>query len=108
MVLIVGKTTRFDTDWVPFEITQAVDTFEIPIIAAYTEYEYITMPPELEAWWPKALADRIRNGTARVIHVPFKKEPLKAAIDQFDHDNLPTGALNYYERQAYVRWGLIK
>src|SRR5258706_15113466 len=30
MVLILGKTTRFDTDWVPFESSYAVDTCEIP------------------------------------------------------------------------------
>ena len=25
MLLIVGENTRFDTDWVPFEIAQAID-----------------------------------------------------------------------------------
>src|SRR6266478_327669 len=35
LVLIIGKTTRLDTDWVPFEIASAIDTYEIPIIAAY-------------------------------------------------------------------------
>src|SRR5713101_1705961 len=44
MILILGKTTRFDTDWVPFEITYAVDTCEIPIIAAYPAYAYIRNP----------------------------------------------------------------
>ena len=29
MVLIVGKTTRNDRDWVPFEIEQAVDYYKI-------------------------------------------------------------------------------
>ena len=107
MVLIIGETTRLDTDWVPFEIQQAVDSYKIPIIAAYTEYTSILAPAELSQWWPKALADRINNQTAMAIHIPFKKEPLKAAIDQFDHDNLPSGPLNYYSREAYVKWGLI-
>src|SRR5579875_1725861 len=35
MVLIIGPTTKRDTDWVPYEIEQAVDTCEIPIIATY-------------------------------------------------------------------------
>jgi hypothetical protein len=30
MVLIVGNTTRFDTDWVPFEIEKAVMTMLFP------------------------------------------------------------------------------
>src|SRR5580692_2905986 len=39
MVLIIGETTYLDTDWVPFEIEKAVDTYGIPIIAAYTVFE---------------------------------------------------------------------
>ncbi len=35
MVLIIGKTTREDTDWVPFEIRYVVDECRIPTIAAY-------------------------------------------------------------------------
>ena len=107
MVLIIGETTRFDTDWVPFEIEQAVDSYEIPIIAAYTGYESILAPNQLSILWPKALALRINNKSARVIHVPFKKEPLKTAIGQFNHSNLPGGPLTHYVRDAYVKWGLI-
>lgn len=107
MVLIVGKTTRFDTDWVPFDICSAVDTYGLPIIAAYPGYNWITEPGKLRELWPKALAERIDNQTARVIHLPFKKEPLKDAIDQFDHNNLPNGPLAYYGRDTYVGWGLM-
>src|SRR6266478_4918902 len=39
MVLIIGETTRLDTDWVPFEIEQAIDTYNIPIIASYVVWE---------------------------------------------------------------------
>src|SRR4051812_42325809 len=35
MLLIVGSTTRFDTDWVPFEIQYAIDSCGIPVVAAY-------------------------------------------------------------------------
>lgn len=108
MVLIIGETTRFDTDWVPFEICAAVDTYEIPIIAAYTEFNAITAPPELRKWWPKALEERIDDGTAKVIHISFKKEPLKAAINQFDHNTLPKSGLAYYGRDVYVKWGLMR
>jgi len=107
MILIIGETTRYDTDWVPFEIEQAIDNYEIPIIAAYTGYDSILAPNQLSALWPAALRTRINNSTARVIHVPFKKEPVKAAIGQFTHDALPNGPLTYYVRDVYVRWGLI-
>ncbi len=107
MVLIIGETTRLDTDWVPFEIAQAVDIYKLPIIATYPDYGPILEPAKFSQLWPKALADRINNQTARVIHIPFKKMPLQAAIDQFDHNNLPQAPLTYYLRDTYARWGLV-
>ena len=108
MVLIIGETTKNDTDWVPFEITQAVDTYEIPIIAAYTDYCPVLEPAKFWPLWPKALADRINNKTASVIHIPFKKAPLLDAIGQFSHTKLPKGgSLSYYGRDTYQKWGLV-
>lgn len=106
MILIIGKTTREDKDWVPFEIRYAVDECEIPLIAAYPGYKPIFDPSKLSHLWPKALQVRINNKTARVLHIPFKKEPLKEAVSQFNHNNLPNTALSYYNRQAYEDWGL--
>jgi hypothetical protein len=106
MILILGQTTRLDHDWVPFEISYAIDTCKIPIIAAYPSYEYIQAPNQLSALWPQALADRIRTGVARVIHIPFKQRPLTDAVRQFTHDALPSGALVYYTREAYASFGI--
>ena len=39
MVLIIGQTTAWDDDWVPFEIEKAVDHFKFPIIAVYTGFD---------------------------------------------------------------------
>ena len=108
MVLIIGKTTKNDTDWVPFEIAQAIDTYKIPIIAAYTNYTSIHAPADLRPLWPLALAQRIDNQTAHVIHIPFKKAPLMDAIPRFDHNNYPNGGgLGYYTREAQQQWGLL-
>jgi hypothetical protein len=112
MVLIIGNTTRFDTDWVPFEIGQAVDVYKIPIIATYV-VNYGTIlypkppiydPSKLSLYWPRSLADRIYNKTARVIHIPFRKEPVADAIDQFDHNNKPIDGFEFYPRSAYQSW----
>lgn len=106
MVLIVGRTTRFDTDWVPFEISYAVDDCRIPIIAAYPGYEVITEPKELAALWPPALANRIANGSARVIHVPFKQAVLRDAMGQFGPDKQPPHGYWYYSRDAHRAFGI--
>lgn len=108
LLLIIGETTKKDTDWVPFEIRYAIDDCNLPVIAVYTDYPCILSPRELSDLWPIALKSRIDNKTARVIHIPFKKEPIKAAIDQFDHNNLPNGALIYYTRESYKRWGILE
>ena len=107
MVLIVGDTTRFDTDWVPFEIEQAVDRYELPIIAAYPNYDYILDPSKLRPLWPAALEDRIDKETVRVIHIPFKKLPIADAIEQFTPANPPNSSLDYYTRDTYRGWGII-
>lgn len=107
LVLIIGGTTWSDTDWVPFEIANAIDRYKLPIIATYPEYPYILTPHTHRSEWPHALETRIDSGEARVIHIPFKKAPLAAAIDQFDCASLPSSGLSFYTRESYVRWGLI-
>lgn len=107
MILILGHATRFDDDWVPFEIAYAVDKCKIPIIAAYPGYVAIKFPNQLSNTWPRALAMRIRSGTARVIHVPFTKAPLSDAATQFNHGNFPPGGgLGIYSDEAYRSFGV--
>ena len=107
MVLIIGKTTKFDTDWVPFEIEQSIDVYNIPIIATYTNCNPILDPLKLRSLWPRALKKRIDDQTAHVIHIPFKKYPILAAINEFDSNNHPNSSLVYYSRKAYESWGLL-
>ena len=105
MVLVIGETTRFDTDWVPFEIEKAVDVYEIPIIVAYTVFDKpIRKPAFFSTYWPDALTIRINNGTARCIHIPFRKEALKDAISQFSHNNPPE--FDFYSNAAYESFGI--
>lgn len=110
MVLIIGGTTAKDDDWVPFEISNAVDLYKIPIIATYTFVATpIRSPLALKQWWPPALASRIANNTASVIHIPFKKAVLTDAITQFSHNVLPMGGggLAFYSDTAYQHFGVV-
>jgi hypothetical protein len=108
MILIIGQTTKEDTDWVPMEIRYAVDQCEIPIIAAYPGYNSIMAPAQLSQLWPQALSVRIRDGKARVIHIPFRKEPLIDAVSRFTHNNYPLGGgLGYYNESTYRSWGYL-
>lgn len=109
MLLVIGSTTKIDDDWIPFEISHAVDKFKIPIIAAYTNISTPIRNPSLQkARWPAALAVRINNGTASVIHMPFKKAALLDAIGQFSHNKMPVGkGLGIYNDDAYRNFGIV-
>ena len=106
IVLIVGKTTKNDTDFVPFEIEYAVDTCQIPIIVAYTQYGSILNPKSHRNEWPAALSERIDAGTVSAIHIPFKQKVIDAAIKQFSHSKLPNGPLSYYTKEAQIGLGV--
>lgn len=106
MVLIVGPTTKLDTDWVPFEIAHAIDACKIPIIAAYTGYTKILDPSQLNQLWPASLSSRIHSGIAKVIHIPFNKNAINNAIRQFDFSNMPATSLNYYTIEAHRDFGV--
>lgn len=107
MVLIIGETTKFDLDWVPFEIEYAIDVCKIPIIVAYLDTNAISNPRLLANKWPAALKQRIENGTAQLIHIPFKKEPIHHATATFSHNNPPKGgALGIYSLDSYKSWGI--
>lgn len=109
MVLIVTAITKRDTDWVPFEIQQAIDQYQLPLIAAYPGYSAVMAPQQLSGLWPAALAARIRAGAAKVIHIPFAQAPLLDAIGQFTvHENRLTNGMNYYSMEAHRAFGLLQ
>ncbi len=108
MVLIIGARTKFDTDFVPYEIRYAIDTCKIPIIAAYPGQGVIRNPGALKRLWPEALRSRIDAGSAGVIHIPFNRKAIDDAIGQFSHNKMPLGGgLGSYNDDAYRSFGLL-
>lgn len=106
MLLIIGDTTRYDTDWVPFEITYAVDICGLPLLVVYPDTNYVINPSTLSYLWPKALSERISSGKVKAIHLPFNKSLLADAIDRFTLSNMPPNGLWYYSREAYQSIGI--
>lgn len=108
MLLLIGDTTKNDKDWVPFEISYAIDTCDIPIIVAYVDISYaIRNPSELSSLWPIALKQRIENKKASCIHIPFKKAAIADAIGQFSFNKKPIGfGLGIYNDSAYKIFGI--
>lgn len=109
MLIILTKKTRYTGSVLSYEIEQAIDTYKIPLIIAYPGYSAICDVDALSNLWPKALAERIGNAGIEAIHIAFKKEPILDAICRFyvNGEHLSNGK-NYYNRQSYVDWGLVK
>ena len=108
LVLIIGERTRFDVDFVPYEIAYAVDRCAIPIIATYPRQGIIRAPNAFRNKWPEALKSRIDSSKANVIHIPFHRKTIENAIGQFSHNNPPVGGgLGTYSDQAYREFGLL-
>jgi hypothetical protein len=108
MLLIISKDTNWNRGMLNFEIEKAVDFYKIPIVVAYTGYNYILKPGSHEDKWPKALYERIKNQTAKCIHIPFREKAITAAVSQFSIQNKEdelTLPLHYYEKSVYEAWG---
>ena len=111
-LLIISDDTNYDRGMLNFEIEKAVDKYQLPIIVAYTGLTSILNPSQLSNRWPKSLTQRINNGSAKCIHIPFKERAIMSAINQFSihstGNNKLTGSLQYYSKEAQKNWGYIQ
>lgn len=105
-VLILGNKTRFDTDWVPFEITYAADQCRLPFIVTYTGYSVVVDPAALSSLWPPALAERIWGGRVKAIHVPFQRKAVDAAIRMFNLNHKPNSSLESWTLESHRLFGI--
>lgn len=100
-VVILSNETRKSGSMLSYEIEKAIDLYNIPLICAYTEHTTMTAPNQFSKRWPNTLSERINNKTAKAIHVPFTKNILLAAINQFSANNeYPKGSLVTYTEDA--------
>lgn len=99
-IVILSDDTRKTGSMLSYEIEKAVNLYQIPLICVYVGYEIICKPVDLSNRWPDALTVRIENGSAKAIHIPFKKEILLTAINQFSvNSSIPNDSLVTYTRE---------
>ena len=109
MLVILSSDTRRSGSLLSYEIEMAVDYYKIPLIITYVDYSVIASPYDLCTRWPFVLSDRIgKSGTAG-IHIPFIKDIVLMAINQFSASNLPNGnGDSYYIEEVYRSHGLLQ
>ena len=106
-VLILSSKTRKNSNMLAYEIEQAVDTYQLPVIVVYGEYSCVAKPDELSGFWPLALAARIHDTTVRAMHIPFSKETVLDSVNQFTYLNMPPVSLNHYTSEAHRKLGCL-
>lgn len=109
MLVILSSNTRKIGSLLSYEIEMAVDSYRIPLIITYVDYCVIAKPYELKNRWPFVLNDRIGKPGTAGIHIPFIKDIVLMAINQFSPSNLPHGNGNsVYSKDIYRSLGLLQ
>lgn len=105
LLLLVGETTRFDRDFVPYEIEYAIDVCKLPVIVCYVNESrrIIQVTDHLKNLIPKSLMSRINSEACRTIHIPFRQRILTEAINKFNKSNYPQYPFSVYLDAIYNR-----
>lgn len=111
MLLILSNSTSFNRGMLNFEIENAVDVYDLPIIIAYTGCDYLLNAKAYMSRWPKALKERIDDGSLRAIHIAFKEKAIMCAINQFSVHSIGkndlAGPLYTYTEETYRSWNYL-
>lgn len=108
MVVVLSPSTRKTGSMLSYEIEKAVDTYELPLILAYTGQDYMLAPSNFASRWPAVLKARIDNGTAKAIHIPFRQTALLDAMSTYSvNGSMPAGSLRIFTREAQEKWGYL-
>lgn len=107
VVVILSSDTRKSGSMLSYEIEKAVDLYKLPLICVYTGYNKIMDPSALRSRWPNELETRIDDGTARALHIPFKKGALLDALEHTVHSQTLSQSLHYYTLEAHKDLGCI-
>lgn len=94
MLLILSDDTNYDRGMLNFEIEKAVDVYNLPIIVAYTGCDYLLDLEDYKNRWPKALKERIEDGSVNAIHIAFKEKTIMEAISRFSVHSTGDDILN--------------
>lgn len=109
MLLILSGKTNYNRGLLNFEIQKAVDLYGLPLIIAYTDSHSVLKYDDYSNRWPKALVERISDGSANAIHIPFKEKAIIESLNRFSvHStgkDILNGPDNVFSKETYNYWG---
>lgn len=108
MLVILSAQTRKSGSMLSYEIEKALDSYELPLIITYVDYQVILHPHLLSGYWPDALSTRISNAQGSMIHIPFAKSTIQDALPRFTVNGEDIGGNKvHYSADAHRNWGLL-
>lgn len=106
MLLIVTENSAVRRGLLNWEIEQSVELYDLPIIVAYAGINKIKDPYIWQNRWPMKLSEYIRNREAGTIHIGFKLELIKIAIEDFSVRTPPKYVINTYSDKFHKDLGI--
>jgi hypothetical protein len=108
MIVLLSSQTRKSGSILSYEIELAVDTYKLPLIIAYVEFQVVLAPSLLSNYWPNSLGSRINNDQGNMIHIPFAKDPIMNALPRFTVNGEEIrGNKAHYDADAHRNWELL-
>jgi hypothetical protein len=104
-MILIGDKTRFDDDYIPFEIEYAVNECKLPVIICFVKEKNRltnkTYRTDLDNLLPKALKDLITKNEVKSLSIPFRERIMSKALDEFDYSNMPKYSSGLYSDSTY-------
>lgn len=107
LLLIVTKFASVNRGLLNWEIEKAVETYGLPIIVCYPGYKKIKKPFSHKKKWPLKLKEYIENDKVKTIHIPFKKDLVLEALNDFSIHNPPNYTSGVYSDNIYSKYGIV-
>lgn len=102
MLLIITEHSNANRGLLGWEIEQCVKTYKLPIIVVYTMCSgKLTSTSLYQKYWPEKLKNFIDKDEVKTIHIPFKKEIVLQAINDFSVNDMPTYTTTVYTESLY-------
>jgi hypothetical protein len=106
LFLIVTEKASVNRGLLNWEIEKAVETYNLPIIVCYPNYDKIKYPDSHKEKWPLKLKEYLKDEKVKTIHIPFKKDIIFEALKDFSIHTPPNYTSGVYNDSVYEKFGI--